>query len=74
MTKIGFIFKEDYLIAGVDSGNVSNKITYIDQNGNVVMLNIASIIGENAETTAEDMPDESADKSFPGDMILHLHI
>ncbi|MGE7609843.1 hypothetical protein ACQKML_25055 [Peribacillus frigoritolerans] len=74
MTKLDFLFKEDYLIAGVDSGNISNKITYIDQKGNVVSLNIASIIGENAETTAEDMPDESADKSFPDDMILHLHI
>ncbi len=74
MTKLDFLFKKDYLIAGVDSGNISNKITYIDQKGNVVSLNIASIIGENAETTAEDMPDESRDKLFPDDMILHLHI
>lgn len=74
MPKLDFLFKKDFLIAGVDSGNISNKITYIDQKGNVVSLNIASIIGENAETTAEDMPDESRDKSFPDDMILHLHI
>lgn len=74
MTKLDFLFKKDYLIAGVDSGNISNKITYIDQKGNVVSLNIASIIGENAETTAEEMPDESRDKLFPDDMILHLHI
>lgn len=74
MTKLDFLTKNDYLIAGVDSGNISNKITYIDQKGNVVSLNIASIIGENAETTAEEMPDESRDKLFPEDMILHLHI
>lgn len=74
MTKLDFLTKKDYLIAGVDSGNISNKITYINQKGNVVSLNIASIIGENAETTAEEMPDESRDKLFPDDMILHLHI
>jgi plasmid segregation protein ParM len=74
MPKLDFLFKKDYLIAGVDSGNISNKITYIDQKGKVVSLNIASILGENAETTAEDMPDESSDKSFPDDMILHVHI
>lgn len=74
MEKLDFLFKKDYLVAGVDCGNISNKITYIDQDGNIGALNIASIIGENAETTAEDMPDESKDKSFPNDMILHLHI
>ncbi|OIK03931.1 ParM/StbA family protein [Bacillus sp. MUM 13] len=74
MSKLDFLFKEDYLLAGVDSGNISNKVTYIDESGNFVSLNIASIIGENAETTAEDIAEESRDKSFPEDMILHLQI
>jgi plasmid segregation protein ParM len=73
--KLDFLFKKDYLAAGVDSGNITNKITYADQKGNIQSINLASIIGVNAETTAPDLGEsDTKAKSFADEMMLHVQI
>lgn len=75
MKTLDFLFNQDTLIAGVDSGNISNKVTYINEKGDIDSINVPSIIGINADTTAADLGEmEGESKSFPDEYILHVNI
>lgn len=75
MKKLDFLFDQEILINGVDSGNISNKVTYINEKGDIDYINIPSIIGVNADAIAADLGDmESEEKTFPDEFILHVNI
>ncbi|USK62317.1 ParM/StbA family protein [Peribacillus asahii] len=75
MKGLEFLFDPKKLIASSDSGNISNKITYINKDGNIDSINIPSIIGIDAETTPSNLgEDASKNASFAEEMKLHVNI
>ncbi|WP_332237917.1 hypothetical protein [Sporolactobacillus sp. KGMB 08714] len=76
MTKILDLLKEDELFAGVDPGNTSTKVSYLNQEGNIESFAIPTVMAPAPATAAAELSNSelTGGQQLRGEDVLHVQI
>lgn len=67
-------YKKHMLLTGTDSGNTSNKISFLNEEGNVDSFVISTVIAPAPSSVVKMKGDSSKEKDIPVENKLHVHI